>query len=74
MGPGVLEGFKGIPKCFLAKWFVGGLGCQGKQTTHFQEHFVFVCLAAEGGQAPKPFVSGKVLLFGLGTPGLRDPF
>jgi hypothetical protein len=28
---------KGIPRCFWAKWSLGGLGYQGPKTTHFQE-------------------------------------
>jgi hypothetical protein len=55
--PGV---YRGMPK-----WFVGHVNCwtlgvpRPKKTTRFPETRGFVDLAAEGGKAKKPLVSGK---------------
>ncbi len=57
---------------FWPSVLLGSLWYQGEQTTHFQETNTFWGLAAEGGKAKKPIVSGKCVVFGLGTPGLEQ--
>ncbi len=41
---------RGIPKCFLAKCFFGGLAYQGQATTNFIEHSVLFGLGTPGLQ------------------------
>ncbi len=62
---------KGIPKGFLAKLFLGGLGYQGQQTTHFQKHTGVLALPPKAARPKNNDVHRNVWFVGLGTPGLQ---
>jgi hypothetical protein len=62
---------KGIPRVFGAKWFFGGLGCQGQQTTHFCENRGYLALPPVVARPTHHSFPEKVWCFDLGTSGLQ---